>query len=413
MIEEVQTSDVLLTRDGRPAAQLWPDSGFVHLNHGSFGRVPTAAIRHQRALADEMDTRTLRWMVAYPDRLAAARAELAPWLNVEAERLALIPNASGGISAALYSLPIAHGSEVLVTDQAYGAVRMGVERAARMAEATVRVVSVPIEADADLAEATIWAAVGERTSLIVMDHITSGTARRLPVGPLCARARAAGITTIVDGAHAPLLLTDPVNEADADIWVGNLHKFGSTPRGAAVLVPHPDVADRIYPLIDSWGAELGFPRRFDHQASDDYTAWLAAPTALRHLSDELGWDRIRAHATAMADLAVRQVGTVLAHRYHYDPSVELGQPIGPIRLLGLPAEVTHSDGHRWRARFLDAGFETAFTTYAGRAFWRVAPHAYTTRADLEAFVERGLPLLPPPSHCPTYHYRRCHGPPEV
>ena len=386
----------LLTRDGRPAAGLWPESGFVHLNHGSFGRVPTAATRVQRELADEMDTRTLRWMVACPELLAAARAEIAPWLKVDVERLALIPNASGGISAALYSLPIEHGSEVLVTDQAYGAVRMGVERAARMAEATVRVVPVPIEADAALAEDTIWSAVSERTSLIVMDHITSGTARRLPVGPLCARARTAGITTIVDGAHGPLLLTDPVNEADADVWVGNLHKFGSTPRGTAVLVPHPSVADRLYPLIDSWGAELGYPRRFDHQASDDYTAWLAAPTALQHLEDEVGWDRIREHATAMADQAVQQVGAILAERYDYDPGVDLGMPIGPIRLLGLPAVVTRSGGHGWRDRFLAVGLETAFTGYAGRAFWRVAPHAYTTSSDLDAFVERGLPLLPPP-----------------
>lgn len=396
MIDDVQTVDTLLTHDGKPAAELWPDSGFVHLNHGSFGRVPIEATRLQRELADEMDTRTLRWMVAYPEQVALARAELAPWLNVEVDRLALVPNASGGISAALYSLPIPRDAEVLVTDQAYGAVRMGVERAARMAGATIRSIEVPIAADEQTAEELIWAAVTDRTVMLVLDHITSGTARRLPVGPVCARARAAGITTIVDGAHAPLLLTDPVNEADADIWVGNLHKFGCTPRGTAVLVPHPGVADRIFPLIDSWGAELGFPRRFDHQASDDYTAWLAAPTALAHLEHELGWDRIRDHATAIADQAVRQVGMILGERYGYDPSVDLGMPIGPIRLLGLPPEISSSDGHGWRGRFLDAGFETAFTGYAGRGFWRVAPHAYTTQADLDAFIERGLPLLPPP-----------------
>jgi len=391
------SADVLRTGDGRPAAELWPESGFVHLNHGSFGRVPSAAIARQRQLADEMDTRTLRWMVGVPARVEAARAELAPWLQVPADRLALVPNASGGISAALYSLPLPAGAEVVVTDHAYGAVRMGVQRAARAAGATVRIAPVPIEADEQAAEEAIWAEVTDRTALIVMDQITSGTARRLPVGAVCARARAAGITTIVDGAHAPLLLTDPVNEAGADVWVGNLHKFGATPRGTAVLVPHPDVADRIYPLIDSWGAELGFPRRFDHQASDDYTAWLAAPTAIQHLQDAIGWDRVRDHATAMADSAVRQVGAVLAERYDYDPSVALGMPIGPIRLLGLPPETTGADGHSWRDRFIEAGFETAFTGYASRGFWRVAPHAYTTQADLDAFIERGLPLLPPPA----------------
>lgn len=385
----------LLTRDGRPAAELWPSSGLVHLNHGSYGRVPLAASRHQLGLVQEMEARTAGFMARAPERLAQARSLVAPFLGVEGDDLALVPNASAGVSTALRSLPLPAGSEVVVTDHAYGAVRMGVDRAAREAGAQVRVATVPLEADADAAVEAIWSAVTDRTTMIVLDQITSGTARRLPVGPICARARERGIVTVVDAAHAPLLLSDPVREANADVWVGNLHKFGAAPRGTAALVPHPDIADRLRPLIDSWGAPDPFPRRFDWQGSDDYTAWLAAPVALQHLEDELGWEHIRAHAATMADHAVDVIATALADRFDVDPTVEVGMPVDPIRLIALPAVVTE-DPATLRARFLAANIEATFTNHDDRAFWRLSQHAYSTPADLESVLPRALDLLTGP-----------------
>ncbi|GAB2625239.1 aminotransferase class V-fold PLP-dependent enzyme [Pseudactinotalea suaedae] len=385
-------ADVLLTRDGRPAAALWPASGFVHLNHGSYGRVPLAAVDHQQRLRQEMEHGTARFMARAPERVRRSREEIAPFLGVDAQLLALVPNASAGVSTALRSMPLPAGSEVVVTDHAYGAVRMGVDRAAREAGAAVKVATVPLDADAETAADAIWSVVTERTAMIVLDQITSPTARLLPVGEVCARARARGIVTVVDGAHAPLLLTDPVRAAGADVWVGNLHKFASTPRGTAALVAHEGVADRLRPLIDSWGAPHPYPHRFDQQGSDDYTAWLTAPMALHHLEDELGWDRIRAHATSMAERAVARVSEALADTYDDDPAVQVGMPVGPIRLAGLPAAVAVRPDEL-RARFIAAGFEATFTEHDGRLFWRVSPHAYTTEADLDELIERGLALL--------------------
>lgn len=381
----------LLTHDGRPAADLWPDSGLVHLNHGSYGRVPLAASERQRELREEMERGTLAFMARGPERIAAARERIAPFLSSSAEHLALVPNASAGISTVLRSLPPAAGTEILVTNHVYGAVRMGIERTAGETGASVRVVDVRLAADAEEATETIWAAVTERTATIVLDQITSGTARRLPVAQITARARERGILTIVDGAHAPLLDPAPVTEADADVWVGNLHKFGCTPRGTAVLVARPEVADRLRPLIDSWGAPDPFPHRFDWQASDDYSAWLAAPDSLQHLADELGWERIRAHATAMATYAVERVGAALVERFDGEPFVDVGIPVGPIRLLALPEPLASARAPQ--ATLLAAGFETQFSTLGGRLHWRVAPHAYTTPTDVDAFVDRGLDLL--------------------
>ncbi len=383
--------------DGRPAATLWALHPHLrHLNHGSFGAVPRAALAHQAELRQQTELAPVAWFPGLPQRIAAARNQLAPWLPAAPERLALVPNASGGASVVFGSLALPRGVEVLVTDHGYGAVTAGAERAARRAGGRLVIAPVPLEAEEDEAFEAIWAGVTARTALIVLDHITSPTARRLPVGRVCAEARRRGIATLVDGAHAPLLLADPVGEADADVWVGNLHKFGCAPRGTAVLVARPEVADGLHPLIDSWGAGLPFPERFDHQGTLDLTSWLAAPTALATLETNLGWDTVRRYTTALAGWAQELVADALTAASGVDCHARVGMPVGPLRLVGLPGRLAtgHLEANALRDRVLaEAGIETAFTAFGGRGYLRLSAHAYNTQEDYLDLVERAVPLL--------------------
>jgi len=394
---DVAAPSALRTPQGEPAATLWAlDPALRHLNHGSFGAVPRAALAHQAASRRQMELAPVAWFPGLPQRVEGARTLLAPWLGVDVERLALVPNASGGASVAFAAVPLSRGSEVLVTDHGYGAVTMGAARAARRAGATVRTASVPLAADEDEAFAAIWAAVTPRTELVVLDHITSPTARRLPVARVCAAARRQGIATLVDGAHAPMLLESPITDADADFWVGNLHKYGCAPRGTAVLVAHPAVADAAYPLIDSWGGELGFPERFDHQGTLDLTPWLAAPAALELVEEAFGWAEVRRYTDELAGWAQQTVADALSEAAGEDCHAEVGMPVGPLRLVGLPGRLAtgHLEANAMRDRMLaEAGIETAFTAFAGRGYLRLSAHAYNTPEDYLDLVERAVPLL--------------------
>jgi isopenicillin-N epimerase len=387
----------LTTPEGRPAGSLWPlHPGLRHLNHGSFGAVPRAALEEQAELRQQMELAPVAWFPGLPERIAGARHRLAPWLGVDPERLALVPNASGGASVVFGSVALPAGAEVLVTDHGYGAVTAGAERAARRAGGRLVTAPVPLAAEEDEAFDAIWEHVGDRTALIVLDHITSPTARRLPVGRVCAAARERGILTLVDGAHAPLLLEDPVGEADADVWVGNLHKYGCAPRGTAVLIARPEVGAHLHPLIDSWGAGLPFPERFDHQGTLDLTSWLAAPTALATVEQAFGWQEVRRYTTELAGWAQDLVATALGEASGVDCRAEVGMPVGPLRLVGLPGRLGtgHLGSNALRDRVLaEAGIETAFSSFAGRGHLRLSAHAYNTPEDYLDFVERAVPLL--------------------
>ena len=97
-----------------------------------------------------------------------------------------------------------HGDEILATDHEYGAViktwdyyceRTGAKYIAQP-------ISMPVTTAEDFVE-QFWAGVTERTKVIMLSHITSGSALIFPLDEICRRARAAGIITAIDGAHAP------------------------------------------------------------------------------------------------------------------------------------------------------------------------------------------------------------------
>ncbi|MEU1417163.1 aminotransferase class V-fold PLP-dependent enzyme [Streptomyces sp. NPDC049097] len=388
----------LLLADGAPAVQAWSlDPGLKHLNHGSFGAVPLVAQRRQEELRAEMERAPVVWFPTLPQRIAATRVELAAYLGVAADDLALVPNASAGASVVFAALTRRRGGEIVVTDHGYGAVTMGAERLARRWGGRVRTARVPLDADEEQAAAAVIAETGEDTDLVVVDHITSATARRMPVERIGEAARSRDIPLLVDGAHAPGLLASPLAEATCDFWVGNLHKWGCAPRGTAALIARGPLRDRLYPLIDSWGAADPYPDRFDQQGTLDATAYLSAPTALDFVESTWGWENARRYMDELADYAAYVIGAAIADLTDTPgDAVDVGMPVPGMRLVRLPDGLgptrIEADALRDRAA-RELGVEAAFTSFDGIGYLRVSAHVYNTPADYEYFAESCVPVL--------------------
>nr|WP_241266403.1 aminotransferase class V-fold PLP-dependent enzyme [Streptomyces scabichelini] len=387
----------MLLADGAPAAEAWSlDPALRHLNHGSFGAVPLVAQERQNRLRAEMERSPVVWFPALPQRLAATRVELAAFLRAAPEDLALVPNASAGASAVYAALTPRHGGEIVVTDHGYGAVTMGAERLARRWGGRVHTARVPLDADEEQAYEAVVAELGEATDLVVLDHITSATARRMPVERIGAEARRRGIPLLVDGAHAPGLIAAPLAGVTCDFWVGNLHKWGCAPRGTAALVARGPLREQLYPLIDSWGAADPYPDRFDQQGTVDATAYLAAPTALDFIESTWGWETARRYMDDLAGYAEQIVGAAFAELTGVGGTVDVGMPVPGMRLVRLPeglaASRVEADALRDRAA-QELGVETAFTSFGGTGYLRLSAHVYNTAADYEYFAETCVPVL--------------------
>lgn len=390
----------LTSTEGTTGREEWAlDPAKRHLNHGSYGAVPRRTLEHQTVLKEELERNPLRWFDSLPERLAAERAALAPFLGAPAHELAVIPNASAGASAVLASTRFQPGDEILVTDHIYGSVLMAAERAARRDGAVVRTVPIPLAAGPRETLELITGGVGPRTRMLIVDHVSSATARAFPVEDLVSALAEAEVAVVVDGAHAPGLLDSPARAADGSdrvVWFGNLHKFASAPRAAAVLVARGETAARLHPPIDSWGAMLDFPERFDQQGTNDMTGFLSASYGIGELERLFGWQRIRDYAAELGAYAVSIIAPALEALQDAParPEVGMAQPAQP--LLRLPdGIVTDGASQRLLKNRLsaEADVEAGIMVWRGQGFLRISAHAYTVAADYEQLVERGIPVI--------------------
>ncbi|WP_446219031.1 aminotransferase class V-fold PLP-dependent enzyme [Micromonospora sp. IBHARD004] len=370
------------------------DPSVSHLNHGSFGAVPIGVQRTQQRLRDEMEANPLRFFTqGLVDRIAHTRRHLAGFLGADPEGTALVGNATTGVAVVLQSLGLRPGDEVLTTDHGYGAVGFSVQRECRRTGATQRTLHVPLTAgDEEVVEIVRSGLRPGRTKLLVVDQLTSATARLFPAAAVVGVAREHGVPVLVDAAHAPGMLPISVASVGADFWVGNLHKWAYAPRGTAALVVAEPWRERIEPLVVSWEQEAGFPARVEWQATLDYTPWLAAPVGLFALRS-LGLDRVRAHNAALAAYGQRVVGDALGVA-----PTDLPEPGGPtvsMRLIPLPRGVatTMDAAKALQTRIAERlAAEVAVMTWNGRGWLRLCGQVYNTRDEYDRLAVR-LPTL--------------------
>ncbi|WP_319458863.1 aminotransferase class V-fold PLP-dependent enzyme [Micromonospora sp. RTP1Z1] len=370
------------------------DPSVSHLNHGSFGAVPIGVQRAQQRLRDEMEANPLRFFTqGLVDRIAHTRRHLAGFLGADPDGTALVGNATTGVAVVLQSLGLRPGDEVLTTDHGYGAVGFSVQRECRRTGATHRTLHVPLTADDEEVVEIVRSGLRPgRTKLLVVDQLTSATARLFPAAAVVGVARERGVPVLVDAAHAPGMLPISVASIGADFWVGNLHKWAYAPRGTAVLVVAEPWRERIEPLVVSWEQEAGFPARVEWQATLDYTAWLAAPAGLFTLRS-LGLDRVRAHNAALAAYGQRVVGDALGVA-----PADLPEPGGPtvsMRLIPLPPGVatTMDAAKALRTRIAERlAAEVAVMTWLDRGWLRLCGQVYNTPDEYDRLAVR-LPAL--------------------
>lgn len=359
------------------------DPEVTFLNHGSFGATPRAVFDDCQAWQRELERQPVEFLMRrFPELMRTARSALAAYVHTAPENVVFVPNATIALNTVARSLRLQPGDEILTSDHEYGAM----DRMWRMLCRPTGVVykpmpvALPVTSAAAVVDA-LWAGVTPRTRVLFLSHLTSPTALIFPVQELCRRARAAGILSIVDGAHALGQLPLQLDELGADFYTANAHKWLCAPKGSAFLFARPEVQPLLEPLVISWGdagfAITGRPFLDEQQWTGTHNpaAFLAVPAAIRFWAEHDG-ERALAQCRDLA----RRARTELAAALRATP-LSPDSPEWFRQMFALP--LPPCDGPRLQADlYTHHRVEVPIMRWRERPFLRVSIQVYNSPADL-------------------------------
>ena len=381
----------------------WPiEPGAIYLNHGTVGVAPRRVLAAQQAIREEIERHPSRFLlreltsigVGHPSgkvpRMRQAAAAVAEFLGARAEDLAFVDNATTGANAVLRSFPFEAGDEILVTDLGYGGVTNAATFAARQRGASIRAVTTPypVRSASELTEAIV-AAIGPRTRLAVIDHITSQSSLILPLPEIAAACHARGVAVLADGAHAPGAIALDIPSLGVDWYVANLHKWMWVPRASGIIWAAPDRQVGLHPAVVSWGLDQGMSAEFDLPGTRDPSSHLTAPTALA-LMREYGVDNVRQYNHTLAWSGAHHLAQRWGTKFEVPESM-----VGTMATLEMPERIgkTTEEALTVRDRLLfDHNVEVQVHSFRDRMHVRICGQVYNTMQDIDRLADAVLTL---------------------
>jgi isopenicillin-N epimerase len=391
------------------------DPTIINLNTGSFGPLPRCVFERVTELRAQLAAEPTHFLVrTIPPLLWEARERAAHFLGADSRRLVFTINVSAAVNLIASSLRLASPGEILLTDHEYGAMHWCWERAATRQGLTLRTFPLPTMARSprEIVEAA-FAAITPGTRLFFFSHVLSPTGLVLPAKELCAEARRRGILSVVDGAHAPVMIPLDVSQVGADFYTGNFHKWLLAPTNSGFLVMRPGNEDRLQPLHVSWGYhhdrnrlderdEFGSTPRLRHlefEGTRDPCPWLSVPTAIA-FQEEIGFANIRARIAALAAYVRKRIGGLgLALATPAEPGMHGALTAFELPFKG-PEKAAALRKAIWKHRI-----EIPIVERPDRLLIRVSTHFYNTEEEIDRLAEV-LPAAISECNSPPMHARQ-------
>ena len=379
------------------------DPDVTYLNHGTVGATPRRVLAHQRAITDEIERQPATFMLreladergtmVTPSRMRVAAAQVAEFVGVDGEDLMFVDNITTGANAVLRSFPFDTGDEIAVTNLGYGGVVNAATYVTRTINGTLRTIELPQPgaAPGDYIDA-VAAGLGANTRLLIIDHLTPGTALILPLAEIAELCHDRGVLVLADGAHVPGNIAVDIDSFGVDWYVANLHKWAWAPRSAGLLWSAKEHQTYLHPTVISWGLDHGIAAEFDLLGTRDPTHYLAAPFAIELMNEFGGDEGVSAIYRYNHELAW-WAGQYLADRWgtRFTTPEEM---IGSMVNVRLPAELgsTWDDAERVRADLEAEGFEVPLYAGPDGLTTRISAQIYCDRNDIEALGDAVVKL---------------------
>lgn len=387
--------------------ELMLDPTVTYLNNGSYGSCAKVVFdvvvehmkRHQSQPCHQL-------LFESPSIVRASKEKLGAYVGADPDHFAMVMNLTVGMNMVANGLDLEAGTEILSTDQEYGAVNNCWASAAEQNGWVINRVSIPSPPEShDQIVEIVANGITPQTKVLVFSHITTSTGLIMPVKRLVELAREQGILSVVDGAHVPGMIPLNIEDTGADIYVGNCHKWLMGPMGTAFLYVRPEIQEQIRPSVVGWGMSFDkllsaglrsimpsmsmtyMYRFFEFLGTRDVAPFIGVGTAV-DFQRGIGIDRIAARGRQLA----RYLRTALKERI---PEAGLLTPqderlSGSITAFTIPPiGDRHVMIELWQRHRIQIG---GLRTEPEVARCRISTHYYNSYTDIDRFLEALIEL---------------------
>ncbi len=375
------------------------DPSFAHLNAGTRTRVPLEVLRFMERERMESERNPTKAMFVGYDRLWEVQKRLSGFLGADPHDLFLRSNVTAAFNDFLFALPALPMGEAVATGWEYGGILGAVRQWAKVNGHGLRHAALPLKTawtESELLEA-VMQSIGPDTRLLLISHVATGTGAVLPVAKIAEQARAQGVITVIDGAHAVGAL--PVNLkalGGADFYAGNFHKWFLGPEGTAFGWVHPRWEEKLVWKFGGWASERppsfyqGFGegrvetcRRF-FPGTIDRIPFLALGETLSFW-EKHGEEKIRARQRGLLGLASREAEALGWERLSpEDPDL-----LGPLVCYKRPGRWGEGESAALATRiYQEAAVQLALPVVQGVNLVRLSPGVYARDEEVAEGMKR-------------------------
>ena len=256
--------------------------GIINLNNGGVSpspRIVTEAFVRYTWQQEDATAYTM-WQILEPQS-ETIRTGLAEVFGCDREEIAITRNASESLETLLMGMDLRSGDEVLTTTQDYGRMLTTLRQRELREGLKLKLIKIPIAPNnVDDIAAAFELAVTPKTKLILISHQVNLTGQIIPVRKVCEMARAKGIETIVDGAHAFAQFDFKRDDLQCDYYGTSLHKWLYAPKGTGMLYVRKEKIPKVWPLMASEDKQKNDIRKYEEIGTHSAAMRLAIGEAI-------------------------------------------------------------------------------------------------------------------------------------
>lgn len=312
--------------------------------------------------------------------LELSRKQVADQLGVDSDEVALVRNTSEANNIINNGLPLEAGDEVLLWAQNHPTNNVAWQvRAARFHSRVKRVETPSEPTRIDQLVAPFEEALGPRTKVLALTHVSNVSGVRLPIRELCELAHRRNIHVHVDGAQTWGAFNLDLRELQCDSFAASSHKWFCGPKEVGLLYVKRDRIAKIWPNLVSpgWGGDVEpdvkGARKFESFGQRD-DARLAAIATTVDFHRLIGFDRVEARIFELAG-ALKEGLKAEGFRLVTPEDPKLS---GGVCIIQVPPQKRQELFNRLYTRYGIAGAATGGL--------RLCPHLYNTMAHVDRAI---------------------------